>query len=55
MTEKVKAKINKRVEKYVELLRNKDNYYEMKYDIRRGTIQSEEYKNGKIIFSDRIS
>ncbi len=38
------------VEKYVELLRNKDNYYEMKYDVRRGTIQSEEYENGRIIF-----
>ena len=39
------------VEKYFELVRTKDSYYEMKYNLKNGTIQSEEYSDGKIIFN----
>lgn len=39
------------VENYFELVGNKESYYEMKYNIKNGTIQSEEYEDGRIIFN----
>lgn len=39
------------VENYVELVGNRDSYYEMKYKINDGTIKSEEYRDGKIIYN----
>lgn len=38
------------VREYVELVRNKENYYEMKFRITNGTIQTEEYDSGVILF-----
>lgn len=35
---------------YVSLLRNKEGFYQMKYEIRNGKIESEKYQRGKLIF-----